>query len=97
MTDRGNSFDSLIPSLQGVKAVITYGETKDRIAETVRKTDIPTLELVSTLTEAVKVAYRESTEGDVLLLSPACASWDQYKTFEERGHAFIQAISELPK
>ncbi|MEK4565417.1 UDP-N-acetylmuramoyl-L-alanine--D-glutamate ligase [Alkalihalobacillus sp. FSL R5-0424] len=93
--DRGNSFDSLIPSLQGVKAVITYGETKDRIAETVRKTDVSTLEMVTTLAEAVKVAYRESSEGDVILLSPACASWDQFKTFEERGHAFIQAINEL--
>ncbi|MDQ0206445.1 UDP-N-acetylmuramoyl-L-alanine--D-glutamate ligase [Alkalicoccobacillus murimartini] len=93
--DRGNSFDSLIPSLSGVKSVVTYGETKEKIAQTARSINIQSVQVVNQLDEAVRIAYNESEEGDVILLSPACASWDQFKTFEERGQAFIQAINNL--
>ena len=44
--------------------------------------------LLDTLEEAIKAAYNLSEEGDVILLSPACASWDQYKCFEDRGNEF---------
>ncbi|MCM2674822.1 UDP-N-acetylmuramoyl-L-alanine--D-glutamate ligase [Alkalicoccobacillus plakortidis] len=93
--DRGNSFESLIPSLRGVKSVITYGETKDKIAETARSINIQSVQVVNKIEEAVTAAYEESEAGDVILLSPACASWDQFKTFEERGQAFIKAINDL--
>ncbi len=45
--------------------------------------------------EAVKEAFKLSEEGDVILLSPACASWDQYKTFEERGNMFVESVHKL--
>jgi UDP-N-acetylmuramoylalanine--D-glutamate ligase len=45
--------------------------------------------------DAVQQAYDLSEAGDVVLLSPACASWDQYQTFEERGDMFIQAVHTL--
>jgi UDP-N-acetylmuramoylalanine--D-glutamate ligase len=45
--------------------------------------------------KAVPVAYQLSQPGDVILLSPACASWDQYKTFEQRGDIFINAVHKL--
>jgi UDP-N-acetylmuramoylalanine--D-glutamate ligase len=45
--------------------------------------------------EAVKVAYERSKEGDAVLLSPACASWDMYDNFEQRGEHFKACVREI--
>ena len=66
-----------------------------KISKSCRKAGLDTIESVDTLDEAVVKAYAHSTDGDVILLSPACASWDQFKTFEERGDIFIQAVHKL--
>ncbi|GAA3323107.1 hypothetical protein GCM10020331_045650 [Ectobacillus funiculus] len=50
---------------------------------------------VDNVEQAVQQAYELSEEGNVILLSPACASWDQFKTFEDRGDMFIQAVHKL--
>ena len=55
---------------------------------------IPTVHSKNVAT-ALKEIFEKSTAGDTILLSPACASWDQYKTFEERGDMFIKAFEEL--
>lgn len=93
--DRGNGFDSLAPSLKNVKAIITFGETKEKIAEVARQVGIKTIKTVDNVEDAVPVAYDLSQEGDVILLSPACASWDQYQSFEERGDIFINRVHML--
>ncbi|MCD8509653.1 MAG: UDP-N-acetylmuramoyl-L-alanine--D-glutamate ligase [Bacillus sp. (in: Bacteria)] len=94
--DRGLSFTDLIPYLEDkVKCVVTYGETKEKIAETAKQANVPTVVTVEELPEAVNVAYKNSDSGDVILLSPACASWDQFKTFEERGTSFVQAVKKI--
>lgn len=93
--DRGNSFDSLLPDLKHVKAMIVFGETAPKLVELAKKANINTVVNVKDVTEATKVAFEVSEKGDVILLSPACASWDQYKTFEERGDMFIQAVHIL--
>ncbi|RDY69174.1 UDP-N-acetylmuramoyl-L-alanine--D-glutamate ligase [Halobacillus trueperi] len=93
--DRGTSFESLIPHMKGVKAMVVFGETADQLSETGREAGIEKVTKVETMQEAVDQAYQYSAEDDVILLSPACASWDQYRTFEERGHMFIQAVHKL--
>jgi UDP-N-acetylmuramoylalanine--D-glutamate ligase len=51
--------------------------------------------VVDTLEEATNIAYKNSINGDIILLSPACASWDQFKDYEERGRLFKEYINNL--
>jgi UDP-N-acetylmuramoylalanine--D-glutamate ligase len=94
--DRGVDFKELVPVLkERVKAMITYGETKNILLERGKEANIKEVYSVDTLDEAVVLANRLATAGDVVLLSPACASWDQYTSFEERGSIFKQAVHSL--
>ncbi|WML49343.1 UDP-N-acetylmuramoyl-L-alanine--D-glutamate ligase [Neobacillus sp. PS3-34] len=93
--DRGNEFDELIPFLKNVKAMITFGQTAAKIERVGRQAGIKTISHVDNVEKAVPVAFSLSEPGDVILLSPACASWDQYKTFEVRGDIFINAVHKL--
>ncbi|MGX6442039.1 UDP-N-acetylmuramoyl-L-alanine--D-glutamate ligase [Neobacillus sp. K501] len=93
--DRGNEFDELIPYLKQVKALITFGQTAAKIERVGRDAGIKRILRVDNVEKAVPAAYDYSEAGDVILLSPACASWDQYKTFEVRGDIFIKAVHKL--
>lgn len=95
--DRGNEFDELIPSLAKTKGVVVFGETANKIKSAAQKAGLQIIERVQNVEEAVSKAYELSKEGDVILLSPACASWDQFKTFEERGESFINSVLNLEK
>lgn len=93
--DRGNGFDDLIPYFKNVHTIVVYGETADKLMDAARNAGIEKIMKVDNLVEAVDSAYSSSNEGDVVLLSPACASWDQFKTFEERGELFIKEVHRL--
>lgn len=94
--DRGFTFDSLVPLFKKhVKAIVLYGETKYLLADAARKAGIKHIVIENTLQEAVPKAYELTNPGDVLLFSPACASWDQFRTFEERGDYFVNFVKEL--
>lgn len=93
--DRGNEFDDLVPSLKHVKALVTFGQTAEKMEKIGRLAGIKNIQRVDNVDKAVPVAFECSNEGDVILLSPACASWDQYKTFEVRGDIFINAVHKL--
>lgn len=92
--DRGHSFDELLDHMKNVKFVVCYGETKDRILDFCNKNNI-TCYKKDNLEEATILAYNNSKEDDVILLSPACASWDQYEKFEDRGDDFKRVINSL--
>ncbi|WP_227935724.1 UDP-N-acetylmuramoyl-L-alanine--D-glutamate ligase [Alkalihalobacillus deserti] len=93
--DRGNEFDELAPSLTNVKALVTFGQTKEKLARVAKEAGVETILFADQMEEAVNLAFSQSRLDDVILLSPACASWDQYKTFEERGKRFVEAIERL--
>ena len=69
--------------MKNTKLVITYGETKNRIKEFCDKINVKCI-VCDDLVTATELAYNNSKIGDVILLSPACASWDQFPDFETR-------------
>ncbi|MBO0439157.1 UDP-N-acetylmuramoyl-L-alanine--D-glutamate ligase [Candidatus Enterococcus ikei] len=93
--DRGNSFDELVSSLKGIKAIVLFGETKEKLQQAAVEAGIKTIKLTENVQTAVSDAYDFSEKNDTILLSPACASWDQYPNFELRGDAFIHAMHQL--
>ena len=92
--DRGHSFEDLSDDLSHVKYIICYGETKNRIKDFADSKGID-CKVVDTLKDATLLAYELSSEGDTILLSPACASWDQFPDFETRGKLFKEVINSI--
>ena len=92
--DRGHSFHDLDDSMKNVKCVVCFGETKNRIEEFCNDLNIKCYKN-DTLKEAMNVVKDICTPGDVVLLSPACASWDQYDRFEDRGDEFKKLVREI--
>jgi len=93
--DRGNEFNELLPYLKNVKAMVVFGQTAGKLKQLGREAGIQTILETENVETAVEDAYNVSEETDIILLSPACASWDQYRTFEERGDMFVQAVHKL--
>ena len=92
--DRGHSFYDLENSLDNVKCIMSFGETKDRIEDFCNDKNIKCYKS-ETLTEAMKKVKEIMEKDDIVLLSPACASWDQYKKFEDRGDEFKRLVEEI--
>lgn len=93
--DRGNEFDELISDLKGISTVILFGQTKEKLALTAQKADVENILFAENVAEATKLAYIHSQSGDVILLSPSCASWDQYPNYEIRGNEFVSVFKQL--
>ena len=71
-----------------VKHLIVLGEVADQIVDDCKNIEFKNFSKVDTLEEAVQSAYKKADPGDVVLLSPACASWDMFDNFEQRGDLF---------
>lgn len=91
--DKGEDFRKLA-SLIKIKAkkVVLFGATRERIEGYLNTVEYSTYLQVKTFEEAVKVAKELAEAGDTVLLSPACASWDEFKNFEQRGQFFKELI-----
>lgn len=94
--DRGFVFDELVPLIKkDVKAMVVYGETADLMKDAGEKAGLSTIIKVNNLVEATQQAVKLSEPNEIVLLSPAAASWDQFKTFEDRGDLFIKTVEEI--
>lgn len=93
--DRGHTFEELRPFMDNVKAVVTLGETKEKAAQFALSCGVQTIIHSKNMEDAVKQADALAGDGEVVLLSPASASWDEYTSFEVRGDAFIEAVFSL--
>lgn len=86
--ERQEDNKELIPYFKNLPAVICYGATKKTMAQRAREASVPLIYEVDELEEAVNIAIKIAQPNDTVLLSPSCASWDQYVNFEARGEAF---------
>lgn len=92
--NRNQKLEDLLPYMNYVKKIVTYGDIKDYVKEFATKYNYK-CDIEEDLKNTTINAYESSKEGDIILLSPACASWDQYKDFEERGKDFKNVIETL--
>ncbi|NEW05273.1 UDP-N-acetylmuramoyl-L-alanine--D-glutamate ligase [Paenibacillus sp. SYP-B3998] len=101
--DRGSDYTELMPIFQErIKGIVTLGQTKEKINHIAGLAGISRLETVDTakdaadaVAQAVKLAWQMSEAGDIILLSPACASWDMFPSYEERGRMFKESVHNL--
>ena len=93
--DKGADFDDLIEkSKDKLKNVVLFGQTAEKFSNSCKKSEVE-FYIVKDLNKAVELAKKLSKDGDDVLLSPACASWDMYSDYEVRGRHFKDLVREL--
>lgn len=94
--DKGGDFSEWIRSFDGrVKRLLLLGATRERIAKNAKDCGFTDFQFVDTLEEAVSTASELAAAGDAVLLSPACASWDMFDSYEQRGNMFKELVNGL--
>jgi UDP-N-acetylmuramoylalanine--D-glutamate ligase len=93
--DKGNDYSELFEVVRKkVKAVVCLGKDNKKIIEAF-KDKVPTIVETSSMEEAVRSSYYLARKGETVLLSPACASFDLFKNYEDRGRQFKEAVRNL--
>lgn len=94
--DKQAKYDDLMMSCKGkVKQFVLLGETAEKMKQAAEKQGFTNIVMVDSMHHAVEVAAKTAVAGDCVLLSPACASWDMYKNYEQRGEEFKQEVRAL--
>lgn len=94
--DKGSEYDEWLEAFEGkIKHLVLLGATKEKIAKTAEIHGYKDYTCVDSLEEAVAVSAEHAREGYAVLLSPACASWDMFKSYEERGRLFKEYVNNL--
>ncbi len=78
-----------------VQKVYIVGETKEQITRECLEQGYTSTQMFDNFKEAIVTAYTESQEGECILLSPACASWDMFESYEQRGDLFKEVVNNL--
>lgn len=92
--DRGNEFDDLVADLQGLKKMVLLGQSAERLKSAAYQAGVSFVD-ASDIVDATHKAYELAEAGDVVLLSPANASWDMYANFEVRGDLFLKTFEQI--
>ncbi len=93
--DKGNDYSELHPQIrEKVHSIIAIGESKDKISEELEGV-APQLFTVDSMNEAVRISRKLAKKGEVVLLSPACASFDMFEDYEHRGKVFKEEVNKL--
>jgi UDP-N-acetylmuramoylalanine--D-glutamate ligase len=94
--DKGGDFSRLAPAIrQRVKRLVLIGEAAPLMANAMK--EYQGIDRAGTLREAVELAASEADAGDVVLLSPACASFDMFADYQDRGRQFKALVQSLPE
>lgn len=92
--DRGNEFDELVPDIIGLKKMVILGQSAEKVKRAADKAGVAYLDATD-IADATQKAFEVAQAGDVVLLSPANASWDMYANFEVRGDLFLATVEQL--
>lgn len=96
--DKNSRYEEFIDAFDGkVKALVLLGATAPKIRETAEKMGYHTIFEEKDMGECVKKSFSLAEPGDTVLLSPACASWDMYSSYEQRGRHFKSCVQELER
>lgn len=96
--DKGSDYKEWIATFFGrVKHLVLIGETAEKIKETAEKMNFTNITICSCFSQAVNTCHQIAQAGDCVLLSPACASWDMFESYEHRGEQFKKIIREYLK
>ncbi len=94
--DKGSDFNELFEiAKKFVRSVVILGQTSELIEKTAKKHGIEDTYIVENMSEAVKKSHEIANRDEVVLLSPACASWGMYNNYEERGDDFKENVHSL--
>jgi UDP-N-acetylmuramoylalanine--D-glutamate ligase len=100
--DRGAEYGELVPVLrERVKALVLLGETREKLRRAGEQAGVAAIDVVegdgaeAVIREAVRRASALAEPGDVVMLNPACASWDMFSSYEERGRMFKESVHNL--
>lgn len=95
-SDKGYNFDELfIKTPKTVRKIAVFGETKYKIVFSIKKYNFQNYYICDTLKQCVDVLFENCLPGEVVLLSPACASFDQFNNYEHRGNVFKSIVNDL--
>lgn len=96
--DKGSDYTEWIQAFDGkVRYLVLIGATKEKIAEAAKQCGFHNIVLLENMQEAMEFCTEHAHPGDAVLLSPACASWGEFKNYEERGDRFKEYVHSLKK
>ncbi|HEX3032175.1 MAG TPA: UDP-N-acetylmuramoyl-L-alanine--D-glutamate ligase [Bacillota bacterium] len=94
--DKGSDFTEFAEKMVGrVRSLVVVGQVAEKVAQAAAKVGITDIVRAQTFPQTVELAARKARPGDIVLLSPACASWGMFNNFEERGDLFRQLVKAL--